>query len=151
MRKTPQRLLLAATLVTVLNFQSCGKYEDGPAFTLKTKKSRLVRDWEVVKLSDASGNTIIPSTGAGYTFEIEFEFDKDGDFKQQLSYSYSYDGYTYSDTYTEKGEWEFSKDKEDLEMDFDFGGTQDWKIMRLTKDEFNFEDEDGNEWELEAK
>ena len=150
MRKTPQRLLLAATLVTVLNFQSCGKYEDGPAFTLKTKKSRLVRDWEVVKLSDASGNTIIPSIG-GYTIEIDFEFDKDGDFKQTFTYSYSDSSYTYSYADVEKGEWEFSKDKEDLEMDFDYGGTQDWKIMRLTKDELNFEDEDGYEWELEAK
>ena len=43
-------LLLAATMVTVLNFQSCSKYDDNPAFSLSSKKSRLVGEWEVVKV-----------------------------------------------------------------------------------------------------
>ena len=49
-------LLLAATLVTVLNFQSCSKYEDNPAFSLSSKKSRLVGEWEVVRVNGQSSS-----------------------------------------------------------------------------------------------
>lgn len=146
MRKTPQRLFLAAALVTILNFQSCKKYEDGPSFTLKSKKSRLVREWEVVKIYDNSGEQIFPYIDSDYEIDIEYEFEKDGDFDQSISYSY--EGYSYS--YTYKGEWEFSSDKEELEIELS-GSTEDWEIKRLTKDELWFEDEAGNEWELEAK
>ena len=48
--KNNNLLLLAATLVTVLNFQSCSKYDDNPVFSLSSKKSRLVGEWEVVKV-----------------------------------------------------------------------------------------------------
>ncbi|WP_066758238.1 hypothetical protein [Crocinitomix algicola] len=146
MKRATQRLLLAAALITVLNFQSCKKYEDGPAFTLKTKKSRLSGEWEVVRVYDNSGVQVFPYSGSDYSVEIEFEFEKDGDFEQ--SYFVSYDGYSYSSS--AKGEWEFSSDKEELEVEID-NFKQDWEITRLTSKEFNFEDEDGYEWELEAK
>ncbi|MGM0480270.1 MAG: lipocalin-like domain-containing protein [Bacteroidota bacterium] len=128
-------LFLAATVITVLNFQSCSKYEEGPKFSLRTKKARLTGDWEVVRV----GNQTPP---AGYS--IEMEFDKDGD----LTFSYAYGGYAYS----YGGEWEFSSDKEELEVQLD-GETQinTWEILRLKNDELWFEDEDNTEWRLEAK
>lgn len=146
MRRTSQRLFLAAALVTVLNFQSCGKYDDGPAFTLKTKKGRLVREWEVVKVYDDDGEQVFPYGGSDYDMSIEFEFEKDGDFDQTFTYSYGGDTYTYG----YKGDWEFSSDKEELEIQIG-SSKEDWKIKRLTSDELQFEDEDGYEWELEAK
>lgn len=146
MKSASQKLLMAAALITVLNFQSCKKYEDGPAFTLKSKKNRLAREWEVVRVYDNDGEQVFPYGGGGYDIEIEFEFEKDGDFEQ--SYSVSYYGYSYSGSY--KGEWEFSSDKEELEVEI-AGYKADWEIKRLTSDEFWYEDEDGYEWELEAK
>jgi len=146
MIRTPQKFLMAAALVTVLNFQSCGKYEEGPSFTLRTKKSRLAGEWEVVKVYDNFGAQVFPYTGGDYDFEILYEFEKDGDFDQD--FTYSYDGTSYSYTYT--GEWEFSSDKKDLEIEIG-GSKTDWEIKRLTNDEFWFEDEDGYEWELEAQ
>ncbi len=135
-------LLMAAAIVTMLNFSSCKKYEDGPSFSLKSKKGRLAGEWEVVKLETSNGEDYL-SGGR----DMEFEFDKDGDFKMKYTYSYGGDSYSY----TYKGEWEFSSDKEELELDFDGGGTIECEIKRLTNKEFWFEDEDGLEWELEAK
>ena len=61
-------LLLAAAAITVLNFQSCSKYEDGPAFSLRTKKSRLVGDWELVKINGQSPEAYMnSSSGSWYT------------------------------------------------------------------------------------
>lgn len=145
MVKVSKKLLIAAVLVTVLNFQSCGKYEDGPSFSLKTKKGRLVGEWEVVKMYDNQGVQVYPYSSTDYSVELEFEFEKDGDFA--LKYKYSYYGFTYN--YSYKGEWEFSSDKEELEVEIQ-NEVQDWEIKRLTSKELWFEDADGNEWELEA-
>ena len=56
-----------------------------------------------------------------------------------VNYSYSY-----------KGEWEFSEDKEDLEVILD-NEKSTWDISLLSSKEFQFEDQNGWEWELEAK
>ena len=64
MNKKNTTLLLAATIVTVLNFHSCKKYDDGPAFTLRTTTARLTGEWEVVRI----GSTIYPQNG----YSLEF-------------------------------------------------------------------------------
>ena len=133
--KIQNTLLLAATAVTVLNFQSCGKYEDGPAFSLRSKTSRLVGEWEVVKIQGQN----VPS---GY--EITMEFESDGDLT--YGYSYSYYGTTY--TYSYSGEWEWEDNKGSIEIDVD-GDRIDFEILRLTKDELVMEDNNNQEWELE--
>jgi hypothetical protein len=133
MINTRNTLFLAATVITVLNFQSCSKYEDGPSFSLRTKKARLVGDWEVVRI----GSENYPSQG--YSLEMSFEDNGDFEFKYSyLTYSYSY-----------SGDWEFSSDKEDIEITVD-GITDDFEILRLTNDELWFDDGD-EEWRLEAK
>jgi len=134
-RKASKNLLLVATVVTILNFQSCKKYDDGPGFSLRSVTNRLTGEWEV---TDIQGQGNIDG-------EIIFEFDKDGDFKQ--TYEYNYYGSTY--TYTENGEWSFEDGKETIELDFDNGLRQDLEIKRLTNSEFWFEDEDNIEIELE--
>jgi hypothetical protein len=127
-------LFLAATVITVLNFQSCSKYEDGPSFSLRTKKARLVGEWEVVRIGDET----YPQEG--YTLEMTFEKDGDLDFK----YSYG----TYS--YTSAGDWEFSNDKEELELTLD-NEIVTFEILRLTNKEVWLEDESNQEWRLEAQ
>lgn len=72
MNKVKNTLFLAATVITVLNFQSCSKYEDGPSFSLRTKKARVTGDWEVVRI----GNETYPQNG----YSLEMTFEKDGDF-----------------------------------------------------------------------
>jgi hypothetical protein len=131
--KPSNLLLLAATLVTVLNFQSCSKYDENPAFSLSSKKSRLVGDWEVVKLDGQSSNQYF---GPGYTYT--FEFEKDGDF--EFGYTYSYGTYTYS--YNLNGEWEWENNKEEIEIEIN-GYVIDFEIIKLTKQELILEDKSG--------
>ena len=133
--KVENNLLMAAALVTVVNFSSCKKYEDGPALSLRTKKSRLTGEWEVVRI----GNQAFPYDG----YTLEMEFDKDGD----MEFKYSYASYSYS----YQGDWEFSGDKEELEITFDNQVT-DFEILRLTNKELWLEEPNSNqEWRLEKK
>ena len=137
--KTQNTLLLAAAAVTVLNFQSCGKYEDGPAFSLRSKTSRLVGEWEIVKMQGQN----VPS---GYNFSMEFESDGD------LTYSYSYSYYGYNYNYSFNGEWEWEDNKEtiDIQINTGYGSTStEFEVLRLTNDELVVEDENNQEWELE--
>ena len=133
MVKISNKVLLASGLATAIGLTACGKYEDGPNFSLLTKKQRLTGDWEVEKLIDGGVNLI--SNG----YDIEMEFDKDGDFEISSSYNITEYGYTYSGTNTVEGEWEFSSDKEEIELNFDDGDYQEIEITRLTNKELEGE------------
>jgi hypothetical protein len=140
MNKPTNLLLFAATLVTVLNFQSCSKYDENPPFSLSTKKSRLVGEWEVVKIDGQSSNQYF---GPGYTYT--FEFEKDGDF--EFGYTYSYGSYTNS--YSSSGEWEWENNKEEIEVEINCY-VLDFEIIKLTKKELILESQNGGEeWEFE--
>ena len=134
MKNGKSTLFLAATIVTVLNFSSCSKYEDGPKFSLRTKKARLTGEWEVVRI----GNETFPQDG----YSVEMEFEKEGDFR----YTYSYDSYSYS----YNGTWEFSNDKEEVDIIID-NNVETFEILRLKNDELWLEASDNTEWRLEAK
>ncbi len=134
MKNGKSTLFLAATIVTVLNFSSCSKYEDGPKFSLRTKKARLTGEWEVVRI----GNETFPQDG----YSVEMEFEKEGDFR----YTYSYDSYSYS----YNGTWEFSSDKEEVDIIID-NNVETFEILRLKNDELWLEDSNNTEWRLEAK
>jgi hypothetical protein len=137
--KASKNLLLVATVVTILNFQSCKKYDDGPGFSLRSVTKRLTGEWEV---TDIQGQGNIDG-------EIIYEFDKDGDFKITQDINYSNYGYSYNYSNTENGEWSFEDGKRTIELDFDNGGSEEFDINRLTNSEFWFETEDNVEFELE--
>ena len=86
--KTQNTLLLAAAAVTLLNFQSCSKYEDGPAFSIRTKNSRLVGEWEVVKIDGQNSNAYF---GPEYTYYFEFEEPAEAITKGQACVLYDQD------------------------------------------------------------
>jgi len=127
-----------------LNLGGCGKYEDGPMFSLRTKEARLVGEWEVTKMNNES-----PDDDA----EIILDFEKDGDLK--ITTTYFYYGNEYE--YTTNGEWEWGSKKESLKItlvsDAD-NETFEWEIKRLTNEELWVEENiDGevNSWEFEKK
>ena len=123
MKKTKNYLFLSIAVIISLAITSCGKYEDGPGFSLLTKTARMTNKWE---LKSVDGE-IIP---AG---EIVWEFKKDG----EATISYGGLG-------TETGTWEFSDDKEDLFLEFD-GDASTLKIRRLTNKELWVEEPAGLE------
>ena len=123
MKKTKIYLFLSIAVIISLAITSCGKYEDGPGFSLLTKTARMTNKWE---LKSVDGE-IIP---AG---EIVWEFKKDGEA------TISYGGLE-----TETGTWEFSDDKEDLSLTVS-GSTTNLKIRRLTNKELWVEEPAGLE------
>ncbi|MFT5778190.1 MAG: hypothetical protein ACI837_001146 [Crocinitomicaceae bacterium] len=124
----------AAVTILAVNLQSCSKYDDGPGFSLRSKKARIVGEWDIVQI----GSQVFPQNG----YSLEMEFEKDGDFK----FTYSYASYSYSYA----GDWEFSSDKEELDLIVD-GEIVSYEIKRLTNKEVWIEDEFNDEWKLEAQ
>ena len=167
MNRKNNLLLLAATIVTVLNFHSCSKYEDNPAFSLSSKNSRLAGEWEVVKINGQTVENYFEDyftsySPSSYSFDVNaditWEFDKDGDVSNEISGTVnitmmSYYGTTYTYAYplgeTDNGEWEWEDNKESIEIDWDNNSTEEWEIKKLTKKELIVEDENGVEYELE--
>lgn len=123
--------------VAALSVTSCGKYEDGPKFSLLTKKTRVAGDWDVKSI----GSQVL---GNGYG--LTMSFDKDGSLK--YTYTYGTSSYSYA------GSWDFSSDKENIVVNID-GGIDTLEIKRLTNKEMWLDDDysavDGDIWKLEAK
>jgi hypothetical protein len=140
-------LTLAGT--TALSVSSCGKYEDGPNFSLRSKKARVVGDWNVKSIgSEVYGVQNLNGLDFGYTLNIEF--DKNGSVTTSMDYSYG----TYNYSYSYVGDWEFSSNKEHLLLTID-GDTDTLEIKRLTNNEMwlddDYTDADGDIWKLEAQ
>lgn len=123
-------------MAIAIGIGSCQKYEDGPFFSLLTKKQRLTGDWEVTEWNESDTDYINEG------IEIEMEFENDGDFTFKLSnglQNYNSWGYTLT------GDWEFSGDKEEIEIEFDSDNDAytwaEWEIeiTRLTNKELQGE------------
>jgi hypothetical protein len=127
--------------VTSMGISSCGKYEDGPGFSLLSKKARVAGDWKVKSI----GTQVM-----GSNYSINMSFEKSGSLTS--SFTYSYAGYSYTDSYT--GSWDFLSDKEQLALNID-GSVQLFEIKRLKNNEMWLDDDisalDGDIWKLEAK
>ena len=132
------KIVLASVLVATLSLSlsSCGKYEDGPGFTLLTKQMRLTGVWDVKEYQDVDG-TVYADTDDATT-----EFTKSGTcILKDGSFSYN-------------GTWDFSSNKENLRTQFDFGGVSqltESKIIRLTNKELWLKDSDGDITRAEKK
>lgn len=117
--KTYFKIAFVATFILTLFLSGCGKYDDGPGFSLRSKKARLTGEWEVVEVD---GDDV--KDGAVY------EFLKDGTFEVDHG---SWDA---------EGEWEWEDGKRVIELDYDDGGKYEWEILRLTNKELWIETED---------
>jgi hypothetical protein len=91
-------LLVVLSATSVLT--SCGKYEEGPNFTLLTKKMRVTGEWT---LTAVNNDEVDPLLGV----ETILFFDGDGIFRSNTYY----DG---ESILQEVGTWEFNSDKTGL-------------------------------------
>ncbi len=112
---------LVAVFAALLVFGACGKYEEGPSMSLRSKKARLAGDWKVVKVVAGSVEVSDLSEYGGTT-----TFDKDGTGKVSggpLAVAF---------------EWEFSDDKTKIITKTTILGVEgkvEAKILRLTNKE----------------
>lgn len=117
--------------IMAMMMTSCGKYEEGPVFSLRTKTARLTGYWELVEATEKGINVDLSGMTKGYTFI------KGGEMRvttSMLGMSSSFDG-----------EWRFDDSKEILETRI-FEGTEwnEWEtseILRLTNAELWLRDE----------
>lgn len=127
-------MLLAFSLI----FSSCKKYEEGPTFSLLTKKARLVNTWKIDKVLINGVEQAKESSWDNTSYEIT----KDGKYKITTE--------TVLGTATTEGEWEFDDSKEHIITTFSttagsitISDKDTTKIVRLKNKELWTEDEDG--------
>ena len=166
-----KNLYLALTLIIILNFNSCKKYEENPSFVLIPKNSRLTGEWMVISIDGESVESYFNNLYSGYNYYnsiINFDkvnwiwdFEKDQDLDQELdvilTYSYTnYSGYSYSNTDTVNQSrafnWEWEDNKSEIEIEqtnYNLTIKNDYKILKLTNSEMKLNDENDVEWEFE--
>ena len=118
--------------ITAMMMTSCGKYEEGPGFSLRTKTARLTGEWKLVEITE-NGTAMDISD-----MEATYEFERGGDMKVSTKWM----GMTFSF----EGEWRFDDSKENLEVRIKEEGTEwsEWEsteILRLTNGELWLRDE----------
>ena len=128
-------ILFAAFAVVFL--ASCGKYEDGPGFSLRSKTSRLAGTWTVTEAFQGSTNITNSLINGG---TVEVTFDKEGAYKK--TYDFVVLGFPSSGTIT--GTWAFSDDKTAVVVSNGSGQSDSSKILRLTNKELWLEESDGS-------
>ncbi len=138
MKKNFLKAGVALTMVSALVLGSCGKYEEGPGLSLRTKKARLTGVWDEKEYVSSNG------TVTADTDNETAEFLKDGSLKYV-------DG-----SETLNGSWALINDKKSLEITVNidlFGTTLTVKdtseIIRLTNKEFWTKDSDGDIYKSE--
>jgi len=128
--------LLVISIIAILAFSSCGKYEDGPAFSLASKKSRLVNVWQLDK---AFENGVEVQLSADDKDDY-MEFTKDNKIKATIVSG--------SQSTTVEGTWEFDSKKENIITKITVMGItieQTLKILRLKSNELWVEEKHGND------
>lgn len=128
--------LFVISIIAIFAFSSCGKYEEGPAFSLASKKSRVVNVWQLDK--QFVNGTEIQLTADDKDDYIEFTKDD----KVKFTWVNG------SQSATFEGTWEFDDTKENIITKINFGGitSQDTsKILRLKSNELWIENKYGNE------
>jgi len=127
------KLLVAVALLgtATLTVTSCGKYDEGPGFTLLTKKARLTGEWDFKEYVDGSSGVSQADSDDDY-----ITIEKDG------TYSYT------SGSTTTSGTWDFASDKERLKVSYTVGSTtysSESIILRLTNKELWLKDPDSGD------
>lgn len=105
---------------------SC-QYEDGPKFSLRSKKARVINTWYIDKLYQDGNDKTDMYKGIFVNYKLEFKSDD--------TYTLYYKLYNAVD-YNENGTWKFSDDKSKVQWTpSGSSSSSDFKILRLKNDE----------------
>ena len=132
-----KKISLLLVTIAMVSLWSCGKYEEGPMFSLRSKTGRIAGTWVYDKILQNDVDVTSQST-ANSTFEMTI--DRDGTYKTVYSYTVLGQNFSGEDT----GSWEFG-DNETINITSDSGnGTSTTTIIRLTNSEFWTKDTDSS-------
>ena len=167
-------LIVCLVYLFSVGIHSCKEYEEGPAFSLLTKKQRLKGE-RVLKTIDGdatlsfsvfedsmytSCGTMVPYKNETVYSSYRLEFEKDGDVEFTFNLTTSIVDYwstqstctavydVTNDSGKSKGDWEWEDKKEDIEITLNNMKTE-YEILRLTEKELKLETLTGEVWEFE--
>jgi hypothetical protein len=129
-----KKKILLPILALLFLVASCGKYEEGPSFSLRTKKARVTGTWNIEKIIVNGEEQPTTFNEGGFQFsldDIDIELNKDN--SATITIPVPFIG-----SVTDDGEWDFSNNKENIKIS---GFTQmeaingEGKILRLTNSE----------------
>lgn len=109
-------------LLLVLIIAGCKKYDEGPAFTLKSKKERLANKWRIERYY-MNGEDKTAQLDSMY---MSFEFTRDGKYQEIMAH--------HTMSYVDDGKWEFIFKQEAVEI-YRSNDTIIWHITKLKEDE----------------
>jgi hypothetical protein len=114
-----------------LAITACSKYEEGSKFTVMTKKSRLVNEWNITKFTTTYSGVSNTETVTGMAVSI----------KKDNTYTMTYT--SNGSSFSESGTWAFSDDKEKLIMTDADGDISTSTIVLLKNKEMKLKDVNG--------
>lgn len=123
------KLLFVALFVSAIALTSCGKYDEGPSISLRSKTARITGEWKLVKQEYNGKEVALDADDKSMVIDIQ----KDGAYVMTSSYG----------SFT--GTWEFNSDKTKIVTSFTILGqtsTSEETIIRLTNKELILEDID---------
>jgi hypothetical protein len=121
--KTTLKVFALLAVLGGLVLAACKKYEEGPALSLRTKKSRLAGDWTLDKVFYNGQDVTSQYTSGGTTWKLTI--DKGGSWTETVTSSVG--------TSTDKGSWEFVEKKEQLKMVTDGSTDTDGDTSTIVK------------------
>lgn len=116
------KISLLHVLLIVLSLVSCGKYEEGPGISLRTKKNRITNTWKLTKV-EVNGVDQTPSPSS-YSLTMTLKDD------ETLTANYT----IFTAPFNTSGNWAFSSDKLNLILTDNTGSSTN-NILRLTNKE----------------
>jgi hypothetical protein len=114
------------TLIGSVALSSCSKYEDGPAFSLRSKTERMSNTWRVEKAME---------NGSDVTSDFEqYQLQMLSDGGATLAALYTLGDLTFE--FQTSGTWSFENKSEDVRLDFENDAAdRTYEILRLKEDE----------------
>ena len=113
-------LKFALMAIVAVSFAACSKYEEGSKFTLLSKQSRLVNNWEVQKIT-ANGTDV-----TDLNLITEMNIKKDGTISTSSAF--------FNIPTTTEGTWVFDNDKTHVIVT-NGADLENYEIIKLKKDE----------------
>lgn len=123
--KTVKQTITWSILILVF-VTGCKKYEEGPGFSLRSKKERVANNWKIVYAYDYKDSIDVTQDYVGETWE----FTKWGEFTERDNGSID-----------KTGTWEFANDKERITIKFPLD-VDNYDILKLREDEIWLKDTD---------
>jgi hypothetical protein len=114
---------------------SCSKYEEGPAFSLRSKEERVANTWKVDKAME-NGNDV---TGSFDQYQLEMLSGG----QASLAALYSLGELNFE--FETDGTWSLENNNEDLRLDFqNDAADRIYEILRLKEDELWLREKGGS-------